>query len=591
MICDLHTHSAFSPDAKDTAQAMILKAIDMGIQYYAITDHCDCNFWEMPPSPDVRDADMYGSRYYAKASISRLDDMKKIYGIGGIPGEDTRSKGVNPEWGAAVTFIIGILKDEPEKKGKLGELRKEDISILADERANAIVVMAAPGDVETIKGVIRSMDIQLSQVVIEAVIVSLSFSDTQETGMSWIQKTMLTMTGKNSTPRFAYATSGGGLNESPLDVTSATIPSSTGVSGWFSIFDLNMDLVLKAVQTDSRAKVMESPRITTMDNKEAKLESTERIYWKEGSTHYTSSDYYSDNIKNEDIGIKLSVTPRINKKGYITLTIEEEQEGNMGYRDVLGTGTSYPQLYTRKMGADVAVQSGETVVLGGLAQNQVNRTRTKVPILGSIPLLGWLFRYDKEETVRNEVIVFLTPSVIDNPAAMEDDARKLKASIDTDGVWDSSWSSSRLADPLKPKQARKVLENGEDTVVPPRYPLTGYLTGLNDEKLVNVVPAISNAVEAVEKLEDPEKKIIDIVSERRGDMVSIHISNYFDGKLRLEDGMPVTSKTWEEGFHGFGMKSMKLIAEKYGGSLSASADGDLFTLDVYLMNSTPSPEK
>ena len=370
--------------------------------------------------------------------------------------------------------------------------------------------MAAPGDVETIKGVIRSMDIQLSQVVIEAVIVSLSFSDTQETGMSWIQKTMLTMTGKNSTPRFAYATSGGGLNESPLDVTSATIPSSTGVSGWFSIFDLNMDLVLKAVQTDSRAKVMESPRITTMDNKEAKLESTERIYWKEGSTHYTSSDYYSDNIKNEDIGIKLSVTPRINKKGYITLTIEEEQEGNMGYRDVLGTGTSYPQLYTRKMGADVAVQSGETVVLGGLAQNQVNRTRTKVPILGSIPLLGWLFRYDKEETVRNEVIVFLTPSVIDNPAAMEDDARKLKASIDTDGVWDSSWSSSRLADPLKPKQARKVLENGEDTVVPPRYPLTGYLTGLNDEKLVNVVPAISNAVEQTPYGEVPYVHFSDI---------------------------------------------------------------------------------
>lgn len=80
MICDLHTHSAFSPDAKDTAQAMILKAIDMGIQYYAVTDHCDCNFWELAPSPDVRDADMYGSRYYAKASISRLDDMKKIYG-------------------------------------------------------------------------------------------------------------------------------------------------------------------------------------------------------------------------------------------------------------------------------------------------------------------------------------------------------------------------------------------------------------------------------------------------------------------------------------------------------------------------------
>lgn len=79
MICDMHTHSAFSPDAEDNAQAMIEEALAKGLQYYAITDHCDCNFWEMPPSGDIRDADMYGSRYYAKASISRLDDLKAIY--------------------------------------------------------------------------------------------------------------------------------------------------------------------------------------------------------------------------------------------------------------------------------------------------------------------------------------------------------------------------------------------------------------------------------------------------------------------------------------------------------------------------------
>lgn len=79
MICDMHTHSAFSPDAEDNAQAMIEEALAKGLQYYAITDHCDCNFWEMPPSEGIRDADMYGSRYYAKASISRLDDLKAIY--------------------------------------------------------------------------------------------------------------------------------------------------------------------------------------------------------------------------------------------------------------------------------------------------------------------------------------------------------------------------------------------------------------------------------------------------------------------------------------------------------------------------------
>ena len=120
---------------------------------------------------------------------------------------------------------------------------------------------------------------------------------------------------------------------------------------------------------------------------------------------------------------------------------------------------------------------------------------TRVPLLGSIPLLGRLFRYQKDSKSRTEIIVFLTPRVIDNPAAMEDDARKIKSTMITGGVWDSSWSQSRLADPLDPKQAKIVLENGKETVVPPRYPLAGYLTGLNDTNLVNVVPAISNAVE------------------------------------------------------------------------------------------------
>ena len=93
---------------------------------------------------------------------------------------------------------------------------------------------------------------------------------------------------------------------------------------------------------------------------------------------------------------------------------------------------------------------------------------------------------------------------------MEDDARNAKASMGTEGIWDSSWSSSRLADPLNPKQARKVLENGEETVVPPRYPLTGYLTGLNDTNLVNQVPAISNAVEQTPKGQVPYIHFSDI---------------------------------------------------------------------------------
>lgn len=95
--------------------------------------------------------------------------------------------------------------------------------------------------------------------------------------------------------------------------------------------------------------------------------------------------------------------------------------------------------------------------------------------------------------------------------------------------------------------------------------------------------AVNNAVEAVRKVKDPEKRIINIVTERKGNLVSINISNFFAGALSFEDGMPATTKKEEEGFHGFGMRSMKLIAEKYGGGLTAAADKEVFNLEIYLM--------
>lgn len=96
--------------------------------------------------------------------------------------------------------------------------------------------------------------------------------------------------------------------------------------------------------------------------------------------------------------------------------------------------------------------------------------------------------------------------------------------------------------------------------------------------------AVSNAVEAVQTLSDPEKRVIDIVSERKGDIINISITNYFSGELRFEDGLPLTHKQEEAGYHGFGMKSMRLIAEKYGGKITARADGEVFNLSIYLLH-------
>lgn len=97
--------------------------------------------------------------------------------------------------------------------------------------------------------------------------------------------------------------------------------------------------------------------------------------------------------------------------------------------------------------------------------------------------------------------------------------------------------------------------------------------------------AVENAVYAVKNLSNPEKKVIDIVIEKVGAMVNINISNYFEGELKFSENLPVTTKTNNIGFHGFGIKSMKLISEKYNGSLSIKTDGDLFILNIYMLQS------
>ena len=95
--------------------------------------------------------------------------------------------------------------------------------------------------------------------------------------------------------------------------------------------------------------------------------------------------------------------------------------------------------------------------------------------------------------------------------------------------------------------------------------------------------AIDNAVEAVRRLKDPEKKVISIVTERKGNLININVSNYYSGNLLFEDGLPETTAQDHKDLHGFGMKSMRVIAERYGGDLSISANGNVFDLNIYLM--------
>jgi general secretion pathway protein D len=352
---------------------------------------------------------------------------------------------------------------------KVGQLNKENIKILADERTNALIIMASKGDMATLHEIIKDMDIMLSQVLVETVVLEIGLNDKLTTGIDWVQRTLLSGSGDSLT---AFAGQGGGGTAAAIDPLTRTTASSfggaaNGITYYATFFGLNVDAVIQAAATDSRTRTLASPVILTLDNKEATIEATRDQYFFKGKKYAGSNNdgvYYEDDVEMKSVGITVKVTPRINEKGFVVMKIDEKIQNIAGTQRV--NEGDWPIVASRNLSAEVAVQSGQTIVLGGLVQNSTIKSRSKIPLLGDIPLLGRLFRADNDEDNRSEVMVFLTPYVLDSPAELEHYARKRKIAADAGAMWTQGFSSSKLADPPDRGTAQRLLEAGIDPAAP-----------------------------------------------------------------------------------------------------------------------------
>lgn len=346
-----------------------------------------------------------------------------------------------------------------ESKSKVGELSKDNIKILADERTNALIIMASKGDLATLTEIIDDMDIMLSQVLVEAVVLEVNLDDTFESGFDWLQRSLIAYkenAAGTRTPLVGFAGSGGGGNFQPSDALSFNEPTTfpaadgnplAGLTYYLTYFDLNMDVVMRLVSTDSRTQILSSPVILTTDNTDATINvATERYFFK-GKKYVGGGDnpFYEDDVETKKVGIELTVTPRINAKKFVVMEIAQKIDNVSGVQVI--NNTEWPIVTTRKLEADIAVRSEETIVLGGLVLNSTTKQKTKIPILGDIPLLGWLFRSMRDEKSRSEVIVFITPYVMDSPEEIEADALRRRDAVHLDGMWKYGWSGSRFAEP------------------------------------------------------------------------------------------------------------------------------------------------
>ena len=351
-------------------------------------------------------------------------------------------------------------KTATETTSKIGQL-SPNTKILADKRTNTLLLMGTKGDIAELQGVIKKVDIMLAQVLIEAVILEVSLNNTTTYGVNWLQKSMTSYNQKNVngvSVRDPVASWGGNFGENKFstaagDTITRAFGGGTGLSYFFTFSDLNLDAVLSMAASSGEARVLSTPVILTTDNTEANIMSGQQIPVRTGDTD--SGGTVRSDYEYKDVGVELTVTPRINPSRYVTLEITQTAD-TLGDPVDVGSGDTMYSINKREMKAQLSVPSRSTVVLGGLVQTDYSASDARVPILGNIPLLGALFRSDSTTRKRTELLVLITPYVLITPDEARTETERLhRASNVAAEDWYRGWSDSPLA-PFSPAALRQM---------------------------------------------------------------------------------------------------------------------------------------
>jgi general secretion pathway protein D len=360
----------------------------------------------------------------------------------------------------------------PVAKSAIGRL-SADTKILSDERSNSLLLMGRKSDIEAIKQVIASLDVMLEQVMIEAVILSVNLGDDLSTGVQWVYNTQKDTSGNTNgiaNPiQQLVGWNGSKLNNGASNSVVGALGSGLSYYGIFP--SVNMTALINATKSDSNARILSTPVVLTTDNTEAKITVGEERPVISSSinsgTGGNVNDGYSarSTYQYRNIGITLKVTPNINPQGFVVMEITQTADDVGG--EVTIDGNKVPIVSKREISATVAVQDRSTVVLGGLVRKSNSKSASKIPILGDIPLLGWLFSTHNNSDARTELVVLLTPYVLTTPEQAQQKAKQLYDSSDSKNtLWPRGWSQSPLRndEPAKEDWKKKKGKKGKATV-------------------------------------------------------------------------------------------------------------------------------
>lgn len=267
------------------------------------------------------------------------------------------------------------------------------VTITADPNTNSLIISTLPGNMKTIRDVIKQIDMPAEQVMIETIIVEATLDKTTKLGTEFnvLQGKVFNNLKTNAS------------NQTNFGIKSA-VPQPQGFS--YTVSGPGYTAFLNALETDNRFKVLSTPRIFTSNNVKAEINVSQKVPYAV-SQQVSSVGSTFNNYQFLDVGIVLDVTPRVTGGGQVTMDVSQTANELQGF-----TAFNAPIVNNRSATTTVTVDDGKTVILGGIIRENHTINDSKIPLLGDIPLIGHLFKSTSHETSQTELMVFLTPHIV-----------------------------------------------------------------------------------------------------------------------------------------------------------------------------------
>lgn len=284
--------------------------------------------------------------------------------------------------------------------------------IIVDQRSNALVITERPSRMGRIRPIIEKLDRETAQVMIESKFIEVADGDTKNLGVDWSslsQAGIKSLSFKDN----GVVTGSAAPAEIIKDGMGAQVPYIT------TFTSTNFALFLNALQTKTKSRVVSNPTIVTLNNTEATINIGLQYPLPEYTYNAQTGAFAISGFTYKDIGINLKVTPQVNSQGFIRMALEPEIS-DLGDPVNLGAGAggaNIPIINTRKTKTAVSLEDGHTLGIGGLIKSSSKESQTKVPFLGSIPVLGRLFRTDSPSNSNTNLLIFITAKTISGKSA------------------------------------------------------------------------------------------------------------------------------------------------------------------------------